>query len=154
METSLRAGAVCVLACLLCFCVFGREPYHVERKGSLVNVFYRSDEKPFAIIGPIAKSAALSVEARPGEPFVRFTFGPAKENTDRRLRVLHFPMVRLEGLGDAWELRAQGTAGLTAIDGHPGSFMYLAVAEPCVSEAPLMPSEFDPRNHMRPTSSS
>jgi len=102
----------------------------VERKGSLVHVFRSLDEKPFAIIGPISKSAALSVEARPGEPFVRFTFGPAKGNTDRRLRILHFPMIRLEGLGDPWELRVQGTAGLTAIDGHPGSFMYLAVAEP------------------------
>ena len=62
-KSSLRAGVVCVLACLLCLSAFGREPYHVERKGSCINVFRSSDEKPFAIIGPIAKRLGVNFMA-------------------------------------------------------------------------------------------
>ena len=63
-----------------------------------------------------------------GSPFVflQRTMAESPDTPVRRLDVLE---ARL-GLGPAESLKALGTAGLTAPGGHPGSYSFLAVAEP------------------------
>lgn len=62
-------------------------------------------------------------------PFAQMTFS---FRTSREINVVEipFPEITLAKSFVPGEHKALGTAGLTAVDGHPGSYMFLAVAHP------------------------
>ena len=102
----------CLLGAMLFFCcataLAQQSLYRVDRGEKLVKLYRHGDPQPFAVIGRLAKTAVFSVETRPGEPFVRFEFGPAVQKTDRRLRFLPFPKIRPVGIGDPWDCVFKG----------------------------------------------
>lgn len=84
-----------------------------------------------ALTLPLPEGGSLRIALLPGLPFVclRETLRGAAGEA-RTVDRLEFPKARLDlGLPPERQ-RALGTAGLTAVDGHPGSYVFLALAEP------------------------
>lgn len=99
-----------------------------ERDGRLA-FFEDGAAAPFAEMARPA-DAELRVEAAPGRPFVVLEAWPKAAAAAREVARVTLPPLEL-GVGYApAKMKALGTAGLTAVDGHSGSYMFLALAEP------------------------
>lgn len=84
----------------------------------------------FAEMGCASQNMKLEFRTESGIPFVFIDVTPIPQNG--RLETYWLPGITLSRteLCDPWKMRALGTGGLTAVDGHHGSYMYLALAEP------------------------
>ncbi|MDO4569256.1 MAG: NPCBM/NEW2 domain-containing protein [Planctomycetia bacterium] len=74
----------------------------------------------------------LKIWIEPNAPWVCFRWELAAKNDDAQLARLDAPLFRLD---DDWrpdEMKALGTAGLSNVDEHSGSYMFLAIAKPRV----------------------
>lgn len=71
----------------------------------------------------------LHIEANAGQPFASIlVFFVGDEATE--IHDIALPKITLAEAYKPEALKTLGTAGLTAVDGHPGSYMFLAVANP------------------------
>src|SRR5574344_1051605 len=67
----------------------------------------------------------LSIGANRSQPFIELTLAPLAP-----CATLDLPDITLAATYAPSAMAALGTAGLTPVDGHPGSYMFLAVARP------------------------
>lgn len=87
------------------------------------------DGKPFAeMTRPSGEEVAVSV--LPGGRFILLETWPKTAATAREVKSVVLPEITLAAGYVPAKMKALGTAGLTAVDGHPGSYMFLAAAEP------------------------
>ena len=106
-----------------CFARFG--PFAAEQ--------VRREEDGTVLITADAVTTAVAPPAA-GSPFFTVTFS-TRAIADTVLRELNSQAAALTvrspaGPIGADALKALGTAGLTAVDGHPGSYAFLAIADP------------------------
>ena len=99
-----------------------------EAQGTLR--FYRDGAStPYAQMARPA-DVEVAVTAEKGADFALLEVWPKASATP--IRTISLPPLVLSADADAAKCRALGTAGLTAVDRHPGSYMFLAIAEPRV----------------------
>ena len=65
-----------------------------------------------------------------GTPFLKIGLFPLKMKDARTVKNLRLPEIRLSEEFAPDSAKALGTAGLTSVDGHKGSYAFLAVAQP------------------------
>ena len=138
MKTSVRAGLLgAAVLCAFAATAAGgtrvleNAALKVVEDESSVSFFRRGAAEPFATMGrPAPEALKMSVRLDGDAPFAFLDFTPAA--TSGRIERVDAPYLTLSRteLCDPWKMRALGTGGLTPIDGHHGSYMYLALAEP------------------------
>jgi len=97
----------------------------VEQDGGQLRFFRDGETKSYAQMA-IPAEAEIAATAEKGAPFVVLEVWP-KQTGDKTLTL---PAIALGGEYAAGDYKALGTTGLTAVDGHPGSYMFLAIAKP------------------------
>lgn len=100
----------------------------VESDGAGVYRFFSSEsDVPFASWS-CPSGLVARVRTDEGSPFVFIDLAPQVEAAERTVEAMPAGDIRLRPF--VCEPKVQGTGGLTAVDGHTGSFAYAAVAEP------------------------
>lgn len=86
-------------------------------------------EKSGGGLSVTADGRRISISAHGRLPFLLIRLAPAP-GAGRIVRTLPLPEILLGGAYRPDKTAALGTAGLTAVDGHRGSYMFLALADP------------------------
>lgn len=100
----------------------------VERGETVTRVYRAGESEPFAVWGRAAEDLFFDIRLEGDSPFVYIDIAPRPGSAARRVGRMDLPEIKLSAFSQ--KPVAQGTGGLTAVDGHSGSFSYLAVAEP------------------------
>jgi len=79
---------------------------------------------------PADETVSFGLTAEEGQPFLTVTVSPKITAEKRTVKTIHLPQITLSDAYAPTDCRTLGSAGLTAVDGHKGSYMFLAVAEP------------------------
>lgn len=72
----------------------------------------------------------MTISLADAQPFATISVQPTVGDVARTVSAINLPKISLNSAYAPAEYKALGSAGLTAVDGHQGSYMFLAVARP------------------------
>lgn len=123
------AAALSVLSCQAQETILNHPSVKAIQTGSEIALYQAGEEQPFAVMENVNPSEVkLTLEKRENG-FIGIRVA-ANVQPNALVKSIALPVIKLASCYKPSEMKALGSAGLAAIDGHPGSYMYLAAANP------------------------
>lgn len=145
----MRLGIIVFIVSLLLSqqSIFGTPPGNIEMKWSVVekSISFSDSKGTFAVVGIDQAESFFETETGSGK-FANISTGDGKQHTfeiekqspfvvyryrdSAKPAELRFSGIELTSSKKAKDLKALGTVGLRAVNGHKGSYAFLAIADP------------------------